>query len=88
MTIRCVISNIFDYSIDQSMVALALLTRAATQDHSYFPNAVCALANIAVANVTDKAGKLRFTYFQLTHSSIRQTYRGRTTAIRYSALTI
>ena len=70
------------------MVALSLLTRAATQDHSYFPNAVCALANIAVANVTDKAGKLRFTYLQLTHSFIRQTYRGRTTAIRYSALTI
>ena len=55
------------------MVALALLTRAATQDHSYFPNAVCALANIAVANVTDKAGKLRFTYIQPVNSFIRQT---------------
>ena len=70
------------------MVALALLTRAATQDHSYFPNAVCALANIAVANVTDKAGKLRFTYIKPINSFIRQTYRESTTAIRYSALTI
>ena len=53
-------NKIFLYdSVDQSMMALTVLTRAAANDFAYFPNAICTLANIAVANVTDKAGKYR-----------------------------